>query len=61
MYEYNYVQIDLNVGGNLKDNHKEIINQYALEGWKLIQIIPISYNVDGKPFKFEAIFEKNKL
>lgn len=57
MYEYKYVETTL--GGFFADaNHYEVIEKYAKEGWKLIQVLPMYYNSNGKPTKYEIIFER---
>ena len=59
MYKYKYVEVNLDlVGSSIKSNHHELIDQYAEEGWRLVSLVPISYNNDGKPLKFEIVFEK---
>jgi len=41
------------------DNHREIIDKYAEQGWRLIQIVPLDYTVPGRVNKnFEIIFER---
>lgn len=57
MYEYKYVEATL--GGFFTEaNHHEIIDKYAKEGWRLVQVLPICYNPHGKPTEFEIIFER---
>jgi hypothetical protein len=57
MYEYNYVEATL--GGFFTEaNHHEIIDKYAKEGWKLVQVLPMYYNSNGKPTDYEIIFER---
>lgn len=61
MYEYNYADVNLEIiGGWSKSdsNYHEIIDEYAKKGWRFVQLIPVSYNYDGKPVKFEIIFER---
>lgn len=57
MYEYKYVEATL--GSFFTDsNHHEIIDKYAKEGYKLIQVLPNVYNGQGKPTQYEIIFER---
>lgn len=57
MYEYKYVEAEL---GDIftQANHHEIIDKYAKEGWKLVQVLPVNYYSLGKPASFEIIFER---
>lgn len=58
MYTYKYVKTTL--GGKLSNaGYKETINHNAADDWRLIQILPIKYNCDGRPIEFEIIFEKH--
>ena len=57
MYEYKFVETTL--GGFFSEaNHHEIINKYAEEGWRLVQVLPMYYNSHGKPTEYEIIFER---
>lgn len=57
MYQYKFVKATL--GGFFEEaNHREIINQHAQEGWRLVQVLPKEYNGHGKPISYEIIFEK---
>jgi len=57
MYEYKHVQATL--GGFFKEaNHREIINEHAKQGWRLVQVLPMYYNSHGKPMEYEIIFER---
>jgi len=40
------------------DNHQEIINEFAKQGWRLIQILPLYYSLEGRGKDFEIIFER---
>lgn len=57
MYEYKFVEADLG-GFFTESNHREIIEQYAQEGWRLVQVLPTNYNSHGKPTQYDIIFEK---
>ncbi len=57
MYEYKFVEA--NLGGFFTDaNHHQIIDKYAKEGWKLVQVLAMGYNAHGKPTEYEVIFER---
>lgn len=62
MYEYRFVKIDLDgvMTKKPKDDYHRVIDQYAREGWRLIQIFAPSVSVGGGgiPNYFELIFEK---
>lgn len=56
MFQYEYVEATL--GGFFTNaNHHEIIDKYAKEGWRLVQVLPMYYNSQGKPTDYEIIFE----
>ena len=65
MYKYKIVKLGLKQSG-LKgfvefeiEDHNEIIDKHAEEGWKVVQILPIKYNTtNGAPMEFEIIFER---
>lgn len=40
------------------ENHNEIIDKYAKEGWRFVQIFPVKYASNGVPMEVEIIFEK---
>lgn len=57
MYEYIFVETSL--GGFFSEaTHRETIIEYAAEGWKLVQVLPLEYNAHGKPTSYEIIFER---
>jgi hypothetical protein len=58
MYEYKFVEADLG-GFFTASNHREIIERYAKEGWRLVQVLPTNYNSHGKPAQYDIIFEKH--
>lgn len=56
LYKYKYVRAK--VGGFFSEsNYREIIDQHAKEGWRLVQVLPIDYNGHGRPEAFDVIFE----
>ncbi|EQB87338.1 hypothetical protein J2Z44_003336 [Clostridium punense] len=57
MYEYKYVKCDMG-GFFTGDNHQEIINEFAKQGWRLVQILPLYYSLEGRGKDFEIIFER---
>jgi hypothetical protein len=40
------------------DDHKEIIDTHAAQGWRFVQIVPLYYTMEGRAKNFEIIFEK---
>ncbi|WP_040214561.1 DUF4177 domain-containing protein [Clostridium polynesiense] len=57
MYEYKYVNCSM--GGIFTgDNHQKLIDEHAAEGWRLIQILPLYYTLEGRGKDFEIIFER---
>lgn len=57
MYEYKYVATTL--GGFFTEaTHHDTIDKYAKEGWRLVQVLPMYYNGNGKPTDYEIIFER---
>ena len=40
------------------ENYNEIVNKYAKEGWRLVQILPVKFGNGGYPMEFEIIFER---
>lgn len=57
MYQSKYVKATLQ-GFFTEANHHEIIDKYAKESWRLIQVLPVEYNGHGNPNDFEIIFEQ---
>ncbi len=59
MYEYKIVELGLKgiVYSELEE-HEEIIDKYAKEGWRLVQILPVKFGNAGYPKEFEIIFER---
>ncbi|MDU5111099.1 MAG: DUF4177 domain-containing protein [Clostridium sp.] len=57
-YKYSFVEAKIN-GFFSATNHRELINQYAKEGWQFINSIPTSfYGNNGEPKTFDLIFKK---
>jgi len=64
LYEYNFVRIELEgfwiSTKKPKADHHRLIEEYAKEGWRLVQIFAPAASVmgGGIPEYFELIFEK---
>lgn len=57
MYEYKFVEADL--GGFFSvANHRQLIEEHAKNGWRLVQVLAFDYNVQGRPKRYEIIFER---
>lgn len=57
MYEYIFVEaLPQRIFGN--SNHKELIEEYAKEGWRFVSAIPSSNNGNGVIKSFDLVFEK---
>jgi len=62
MYEYKFVRVEL--GGiwsrKPKQEHHRLVEEYAKEGWRLVQIFSPAVSVmgGGTPDCFELIFER---
>lgn len=57
MYEYKFVQAHL--GSFFQEStYRKTIEEYAEQGWRLVQVLPIAYNGHGKPTDYEIIFER---
>ena len=57
MYEYIFVETSL--GGFFSSaTHRETIEEYSKQGWRLVQVLPTNYNGHGKPTAYEIIFER---
>ena len=58
MFKYLYVESKVK-GIFSNSNHRELIDKYALEGWRYVSAIPTSfYGNNGQPKTFDLIFEK---
>lgn len=63
MYEYKCVKLGLKRLGIKAmvllevEDHSEIIDKHAKEGWRLVQIFPVKY-AGSDPTEFEIIFER---
>ena len=61
MYEYCYVKIELKSGFaklSPKEDYREVIDFYAKEGWRFVQIFAPPIKTYGMAPYFEIIFEK---
>lgn len=57
MYEYRFVEATIR-SLFTQDNHQDLINDYAKQGWRLVQVLYMNHNMDGRPMKCEVIFER---
>ena len=56
---YEYIFVDTSLGGLWSEpTHRETIQKYAKEGWRLVQVLPTNYGGDGKPAFCDIIFER---
>lgn len=53
-----YLIINKVVNLQVSINQNAIIDKYAKEGWRLVQVFPMNYNSHGKPMEYEVIFER---
>ncbi|MDH5451366.1 MAG: DUF4177 domain-containing protein [Candidatus Bathyarchaeota archaeon] len=62
MYEYKFVRVDLSgrFTKSPKGDHHRLVEEYAKEGWRLVQIFSPAVSVmgGGTPDYFEIIFER---
>lgn len=59
MYEYKFHQVELSkLRSKPKEEYHEIIEKYASEGWRFVQIFAPSTTGYGGASYFELIFEK---
>lgn len=63
MYRYEYVPLHTG-GGMFFDNgtaeHREIIAQYAAEGWHYVGYIPTQFTGNGGHREIDLIFEREE-
>lgn len=58
-YEYVDVKLDNFAPGSAKCTaHREIINEYAANGWRYVGYIPTHLGASGKTVRMDLIFEK---
>lgn len=59
MYEYTFRRIDLDLSGKLKEDHQDVIRDFAKEGWRLVQVFsPQGSSRGNSPAYVELIFER---
>lgn len=62
MYEYKFVKVDLDglMKRKPREDYHKLVEQYAEQGWRLVQVFAPSISVGGGgvPDYFELIFEK---
>lgn len=61
MYQYMYVSLHTG-GGALVDNvcckHRELITQYAAQGWRYVGFVPTQFTRTGGIKDMDLVFEK---
>lgn len=58
--KFKYLYVESKVKGMFSEaNHRELIDQYAEEGWRYVNAIPASFCGNGQPKTFDLIFEKS--
>lgn len=56
---YRYIYVESKVTGWLStDNHREIIDRYASEGWRFVAAIPKASGSYGQIVAHDLVFEK---
>jgi hypothetical protein len=61
MYEYKFVRIDLSTWKKEPtDDYHKIVEQHALDGWRLFQIFAPNVSGYGVANFFELIFERQR-
>ena len=61
MFQYKYVTIYTGGGGFLNNascEHREVINQYAAEGWRYVGWVPTRFTGNGGTKELDLVFEK---
>lgn len=60
MYEYKFIKLDLKGFFELKarEDYHLIIEEYAKEGWRLVQVLTPPTGISGAASYFEIIFER---
>lgn len=62
MKQYEFVNVstwEMFRGYSLDNQHREIIQQYAQNGWRYVGYIPTG-EMEGKTMSIDLIFEKDK-
>ena len=59
MYEYEFVNVDLSWWGQkVKVDYREIVEDHAKRGWRLVQIFAPSTGAGGNVSHIELVFER---
>lgn len=60
MYEYKFIRLELRgiFESTMKQDYHTIVEEYAKEGWRLVQILTPPTGVYGSATHYELIFEK---
>lgn len=62
MKEYVYQTYDTGGGGFLSNHdcgHRQIIDQYAAEGWRYVGFVPVLFTGHGGMKKIDLVFERD--
>lgn len=57
LYTYRFIQAQADGFFNPPD-HRSIIKENALEGWRFVTAIPTSFSGHGRILTFDLVFEK---
>ena len=58
---YKYIYVEANAQNVFKEaNHRELIDKYSAEGWRLVTAIPSGFSTHGVIKKFDLVFEKEE-
>lgn len=61
MYDYKFVRVEVNRWkGQPKEDYQQIIQEYAENGWRLVQIFAPAISGYGAASYFDIIFEKKQ-
>ncbi|WP_276354453.1 DUF4177 domain-containing protein [Cohnella caldifontis] len=56
---YEYIFVEASPGGFFSEaTHRETILEFARKGWRLVQVLPADFNMEGRPRTYEIIFER---
>lgn len=59
MYEYKIIAIDWAKWKREREGYEKYINEFAKEGWRLVQIITPGVGFDGTVNHYEIIMERD--
>ena len=60
MYEYKFVKVEMKIGFKVepKEDYQSMVNNYAKEGWRLIQVLTPPTAGYGTIGYYEFVFER---